>query len=168
LSVCLKMSIANVCSPVIKMIELGKEDKKVYSVEGNNTSIDAVKQDLSKMSICNKHALVVSIVLHIKDKVNTDFSVTFRWFLSFIQILILEGLALMQLGHLKGIGVLPLGVSIEHVKLNGMVVILWDFITILVAWCHAVGPELGLVNHVKELLVASCNAFEPFPSIKIK
>jgi len=74
----------------------------------------------------------------------------------------------MELSHLKGSRVLPLGVAIVLVKLNSMVVILWDFIAILVAWCHAVGPELSLVNHAEELLIMSCNAFEPFPTIKSK
>jgi len=74
----------------------------------------------------------------------------------------------MELGHLKGSGILPLGVPIALIKLDGMVVILWDFITILVVWRCAVRPELGLVNHAKELLVAFGNALEPFPTIKIK
>ena len=107
-----------------------------------------------------------SIMLHIKDKVNMDLPVTFSWFSSFTQVL--EGCVLMKLGHLKGSKVLPLGVSIALVKLVGMVVILWDFIAILVAWCHEVGPVLGLVNHAKQLLVLSCNAFKPLPTIKVK
>jgi len=74
----------------------------------------------------------------------------------------------MKLGHLKGGGVLPLGVSIALIKLDGMVVIPWDFIAILVAWCRAIRPELGLVNHAKELLVTLGNALEPLPTIKIK
>jgi len=74
----------------------------------------------------------------------------------------------MKLGHLKGSEVLPLGVSIALVKLDGMVVILGDFIAILVVQCHVVRPELGLVNHVEELLVSSCNALELFPAIMIK
>jgi len=98
-------------------------------MEGNNTRIDTIKQDLSEMSICNRPALVASIVLHIKDKVNTDLVETLS---SFTQVL--ESLVLMELGHLKGSGVLPLGVSIALVKLGGMVVILWDFIAVLVAW----------------------------------
>ncbi len=70
----------------------------------------------------------------------------------------------MKLGHLKGSRVLPLGVSIVLVNLNGMVVILQDFISILVAWYHVVRPELGLVNHAKELFVTLGNALEPFPT----
>ena len=62
------------------------------------------------MDIGNKSALVASIVLHIKDKVNMNLPVTFRGLASFAQVL--EGLVLMELGHLKGSGVLPLGVSI--------------------------------------------------------
>jgi len=58
LSFCLKISIDNVNSPDIKIIELGQEDKEVDSTEGNNTRIDAVKWDLSEMSISNKPALV--------------------------------------------------------------------------------------------------------------
>jgi len=74
----------------------------------------------------------------------------------------------MKLGHLKGSGVLPLGVSIALIKLNGMVVIPRDFITVLVARCRAIRPELGLVNHAKGLLVALGNARKPFPAIKIE
>ncbi len=74
----------------------------------------------------------------------------------------------MELGHLEGSGVLPLGIPIVLVKLDGMVIIPWDFIAILVAWCHAIGPELGLDNHVKELLVTLGYALEPFPTIKIQ
>ena len=74
----------------------------------------------------------------------------------------------MKLGHLKGGGILPLGVPIAFIELNSMVIIPRDFITILVLWCHAIGPELGLVNHVEELLVMLGNALKPFPAIKIK
>jgi len=40
----------------------------------------------------------------------------------------------MKLGHLKGGGVLPLGVSIALIEFNGMAVIPWDFISVHVAW----------------------------------
>jgi len=105
------------------------------------------------------------IVLHIKDKVNTNLPVTFRGLSSFSQVL--EGLVPMELGHLKGSRVLPLGITIVLVDLNGMIIVLWDLITILVAWCHVIGPELGLVIHVEELLVMLGYALEPFPTIKI-
>ena len=62
---------------------------------------------------------------------------------------------------------MPLGVSIALVKLNSMVVIPWDLIAVLVAWGRVVRPELGLVNHVKELLVMLGYALESFPTIKI-
>ena len=74
----------------------------------------------------------------------------------------------MELGHLKGSRVLPLGIPIALVKLDSMVIVSWDFIAILVAWGHAIGPELGLVNHVEELLVTLGYSLKPFPSIKIK
>ena len=83
LGFCLKISIANVSGPDIKVIELGQEDKEADSLKGNNSRIDAVKWDLHKMSICHKSALVPSIVLHIKDKVNTNLLVTFSWLSSF-------------------------------------------------------------------------------------
>jgi len=68
----------------------------------------------------------------------------------------------MKLGHLKGSGILPfLDVSIVLIKLNGMVVILWDCIAIHVAWHHTVGPELGLVNHPEKSLLATFNFFHP-------
>jgi len=71
-------------------------------------------------------------MLHINDKVNSYLQVAFRWFCSFTQVL--EGLVLKKLSHLKGSGVLPLGVSIAHVKLDGMVAVIpWDFIVVLVA-----------------------------------
>ena len=79
-----KISIANVHSPYIKIIELSQEDKEADSMERNNSRINADKWYLSKMlSIDNKPALVVSIVLFIKDKVNTNLMVTFRWLSSF-------------------------------------------------------------------------------------
>ena len=74
----------------------------------------------------------------------------------------------MKLGHLKGSRVLPLGVPIALVKLDSMVVVPWDLITILVVWCCAVRPELGLVNHAEELLVSLGYALEPFPTVKIQ
>jgi len=37
----------------------------------------------------------------------------------------------VQLGHLEGSGVLPLGVPVALVKLDGMVVVPWDLITVL-------------------------------------
>jgi len=76
-----EISIADVGGPDIKIIELGQEDKEADSTKGNNSRVNAIKQDLSKMSISNKPALVASIVLHIKDKVNTNLPVTF-WGLS--------------------------------------------------------------------------------------
>ena len=74
----------------------------------------------------------------------------------------------MKLGHLKGSRVLPLGVPIALVKLNSMVVVSWDFVAILVAWCRVVRLELGLVDHVEELLVLLGNPLKVFPSVEIK
>jgi len=103
------------------------------------------------VTIGNHSALVPSIMLHIKDKVNSYLLVALKWFCSLTQVL--EGLVFMKLGHLKGSGILPLGVAIVLIKFNSMVVTTWDFIPKLVAWCHAIGPELGLVSHVEEPLV---------------
>ncbi len=61
-----------------------------------------------------------------------------------------------------------LGIPIALVKLNGMVIVLWDFIVRLVTCCHAVQPELGLVSHVKELLVTFGYSIKAFPSVKIE
>jgi len=74
----------------------------------------------------------------------------------------------MKLGHFKGGGILPLGVPIALIELDGMVIIPRDFVTILVSRCCAIRPELGLVDHAKELLVTLGNALKPFPAIKIK
>jgi len=52
-------------------------------VEGNSTRVDAIQWNLSEMSIGNKSALVSSIMLHVKDKVNANLPVTFRWLSSF-------------------------------------------------------------------------------------
>jgi len=79
-----KISISDVGGPDVKIVELGQEDKEVDSTEGNNTRIDAVKWDLSEMSISNKPALVASVVLHIKDRVNMDLLITFGWLSSFV------------------------------------------------------------------------------------
>ena len=79
----LKISIANVSGLDVKIIELGQEDKEADSTEANNSRINAIKRDLSKMSISNKPALVASIVLHIEDKVNTNLLIAFRWLSSF-------------------------------------------------------------------------------------
>ncbi len=67
-----------------------------------------------------------------------------------------------------GSGVLPLGVPIALVELNGMVVVLCDLIAILVAWYHVVQPELGLVNHAEEFLVTLGNSLKLLPAIKTK
>jgi len=80
----------------------------------------------------------------------------------------LKVLKVMKLGHLKGSRVLPLGFSIALVRLNSMVVILWDLIALLVTWCHVVRPELGVIDHIEKFLFFSCNAFKPLLSIKIK
>jgi len=73
----------------------------------------------------------------------------------------------MELGHFKGSGVLPLGVPIAFIKLNSMVIVPRDFVTILVSWGRAIGPELGLVNHAEELLISLGYALKPFPTVKI-
>jgi len=62
---------------------------------------------------------------------------------------------------------LPLGIAIMLVKFNGMVVISWDFITILVLWCYAIGPEFGLVDHAKKFLVLPGNAFKALSTFVI-
>jgi len=77
--------------------------------------------------------------------------VTFRGLSSLTQIL--EGLVFVELGHLEGSRVLPFSVPIVLVKLDGMIVVSWDLIAILVVQHHAIGPELGLVGHAEELLV---------------
>ena len=82
----LKIGIANVGGPDVKIVELGQEDKEADSMEGNNSRIDTIKWDFSKMSISDKPALVASIVLHVKDKVNMnllDLQVAFLLCLSF-------------------------------------------------------------------------------------
>ena len=106
------------------------------------------------------------IMLDIKDKVDPDLSVAIRRLGPFSKVF--EGLVFMELGHFKGSGILPLGVAIALVKLKGMSVVTWDLISILVAWCCSVRTEFGLVGHAEELLLPSCNAFEPLPAIKIK
>ena len=135
-------------------------------MEGNNTRVDAVKGDFCEVPIGNKSALVASIVFHVKDKVNTNLPVTIRGLTSFAQVL--EGFVLMELGHLKGSRVLPLGIPIVLVKLDGMVIVMWDFVAILVAWHCAVRPELGLISHAKEFLVTSGYPLKAFLSIKIE
>ncbi len=75
-------------------------------------------------------------MFHIKNKVKMNLPVTVGGLTSFAQVL--EGLVLMELGHLKGSRVLPLGIPIAFVKLNGVVIVMWDFITIFVSWRHAV------------------------------
>ena len=97
---------------------------------------------------------------------NTNLLITLRGFSSLAQVL--EGLVLVELGHHKGSRVLPLGIPIVLVKLNSMVIVSWDFIAILVAWCRAVQLELGLVDHAEELLVLLGNPLKPFPTIKIE
>ena len=89
------------------------------------------------MSICYKSALVPSIMLYIEDKMNMYLPVTFRWLSSFTQVL--EGLVLMKLGHhLKGSRVLQIGIPIALVKLDSMVIVAWNLVTVLVLWCHTV------------------------------
>jgi len=131
-----EIRIANVCSPDIEIVEFGQEDKESDAAKGDNTRVDAIKWDLSEVSISNKPTLMASIMLHIKDKVNTNLLVTLGWLASFAHVL--EGPVLVELGHLKGSRVLPLSVPIALVKLDGMVIFAWDFVAILVAWHHAI------------------------------
>ena len=104
-------------------------------------------------------------MLDIKDKVDSNLFIAIRGLGSFPKIL--ECLVLMELGHLQGSRILPLGVSIALVKLKSMVIISWDLITILVSW-GAVGMEFGLIGHAEELLLPSCNTLKVLPAIKIK
>ncbi len=105
-------------------------------------------------------------MLDVKDKMDSDLPVAFQCLSTFSYIF--EGLVLIELGHLKGSGVLPLGIAIALVKFNSMVVISWDFIIILVSWCCVIGLEFGLVDHAKKLLVLPGNAFKVLPTIKIE
>jgi len=161
-----KISIANVDGPNIQVIELGQEYKELGFMKGDNTRVDTIEWDFCEVPISNESTLVASIMFHVKDKVDTNLPVTIRGLSSFAQVL--EGLVLMELGHLKGSRILLLGIPIVLVKLNGMVIVSWDFIAILVAWHCVVQPELGLVGHAKELLVVSGYPLKVFPSIEIK
>ncbi len=105
-------------------------------------------------------------MLDIKDKMDSDLSVSFWCLNAFSQVL--KGLAFMELGHLKGSRVLPLGIAIALVKLDNMVVISWDFKTILVLWCHVIESEFSLIGHTKDFLVMPCNALKALPAVKIK
>jgi len=51
-------------------------------MEGDNTRVDAIERDFGKVPIGNEPALVASIMLHVKDEVNTDLPETFRGFAS--------------------------------------------------------------------------------------
>ena len=62
-----KVCIANVGGPNIQIVELGQEDKESDSVKGDNTRVDAIERDFSKVPIGNESALVMSIMFHIKD-----------------------------------------------------------------------------------------------------
>ncbi len=140
----------------------------LFGLRTKNALISAqefLEWDISKVPISNKSTLVAPIVLDVKDEVYADLLVTIRGLTSLAHVL--EGVVLMKLGHLKGSGVLSLGVPIALIKLDGMVVVSWDLIAILVAWHHAVGLALGLVSHAKELLVTFGYALELFPTIKI-
>jgi len=48
-----------------------------------------------------------------------------------------------------------------------MVAITWDLISILVVWCSAIRPNLGLINHLEEFLVSPCNALKLLPTIMV-
>ena len=71
-----KIGIADVSGPDIQIIELSQEDKESDSMKGDNTRVDAIKQDFSKVSVGDQSALVASVMFHIKDKVNTNLPVT--------------------------------------------------------------------------------------------
>ena len=118
------------------------------------------------MAICNKPALVASIMLDIKDKMDSDLPVTIRRLDSLAKVL--ESAVFIELGHLQGSGVLPFGVAIALIKLQSMIIIPWDLISILVSWCCAIGAKLSLVGHAEKLLLSFCNAFKLLPTIKVK
>ncbi len=78
----------------------------------------------------------------IKDKDGLISPIAFRCLSTFSQVL--EGLVLVELGHLKGSRVLPLGVTIMLVKFNGMVVVAWNLVTTCtMGLCNKTGAWLG-------------------------
>jgi len=105
-------------------------------------------------------------MLDVKDKMDSNLPVGFWWLMLFPQVL--EGLVLMELGHLKGSRVLPLGIAIVLVKHDSMAIIQWDFVTFCLAQCHVVRLEPDLIDHAEEFIILPCNAFEVLPTIQVK
>jgi hypothetical protein len=75
---------------------------------------------------------------------------------------ILESVAFMKLGHLKGSGILPLGITGLSIKSCCILV------SILVLSCSTEGMKLGLVSQMDQFLMSFGNSLEAFPPIKIK
>jgi len=105
-------------------------------------------------------------MFNIKDKVDPYLLVTIQCLGAFAQVL--EGLAIMELYHLKGGGVLPLDVTILVIQFHSMMVVPWNFISILVPWCHLVGLQFCLVGHSEKFLVLLGNTLELSPTICVK
>jgi len=101
------------------------------------------------VAICDKLALVASIMLDVEDEVDPYSFKAIVGDTRFSQIL--KGLVLMELFHLKTGGVLPLGIAVPEVQHHGMLVVPCHFVPVLVPGCRPVRTEFSLVNHVNSL-----------------
>ena len=80
---------------------------------------------------------------------------------------IVKYIVLINLLELKVSAVLPAGIPILLVQSLGMNVVAWDFVTILKMGCHSEGSQLGLVDHVRKLLLMLGKGFETLPTGKV-
>ena len=112
LCACLKISIANVCSPELQLVHLCQEHNQAQTSERHNSRVDSLNRFLGEMSICNKPCFAPSIMFDIKNKVYPYFLMSFWWILEFPTLpnclaKVLEDLILLDLIQFKVTRILP-------------------------------------------------------------
>jgi hypothetical protein len=107
-----------------------------------------------------------TIMFAIKDEMSANLLESL-WGISSVTT-ILESVVFMKVGHLKGSGILPLGIVSLNIKFCCMLMTFRNLVSILVLSGSMEGTELGLVSQTDQFLLSFGNPLEAFPPIKIK
>ena len=118
------------------------------------------------VAISNEPGFVMTIMLAVEDKVNSDPFVVLRRSCSPSKIM--KGIIILDLVHFQRNGILPEGVASFLIKLKGFGNAVGDFIAILELNRPKNRLELDLVKHTNMNLFACGKALEAFPTRSVK
>jgi hypothetical protein len=102
-------------------------------LKGDNSRVNTVNRDVGKVSISYKLRLVSSIVLDIINEMDLNLLFGALWNVNTFA-LIMEAVLVIKLDHFKTGGINPLCSTMFLIQFHSMLVVLWDFKSVLVFW----------------------------------